>query len=47
MHYGFTNMGSKVDRFRVKSSQRVKNVTRTPCIAPLDIQNQGVMSVQG
>ena len=24
-HFGFTNMGSKVDRFRVISSQRVKN----------------------
>ena len=35
MHFGFTNMGSKVDRFRFITSQRVKNGTRTPCTCTL------------
>ena len=30
-HFGFTNMGSKTHIFRVMSSQRVKNVSGTPC----------------
>ena len=31
-HFGFTNMGSKTHIFRVMNSQRVKNVSGTPCM---------------